>query len=99
MRKVYEVWVEIEDGKQVSTTMGTTESIREYVDKGLLRRDAELLYRIEVDTPEEAHAVLNIKMGWGPYEPTGKPAPCPNSCGAIFYPESSGECPNCGKIC
>jgi hypothetical protein len=99
MRKVYEVWAEIEGGKQVSTTMAPTEGIQEQLDKGLLRRDAQLLFRIDADTPEEAHAVLNIKMGWGPYVPTGKPALCPKSCGALFYPESSGECPNCGKIC
>jgi hypothetical protein len=99
MRKVYEVWAEIEDGRQVGTTMASAEGIREQLDKGLLRRDAQLLFRIDADTPEEAHAVLNIKMGWGSYEPTGKAVLCPNSCGALFYPESSGECPNCGKIC
>lgn len=58
-----------------------------------------ILYEIEADTWEEAQAVHHVKMGWGPYLPGGNPAPCPNDCGSIYYPEGSGECPGCGKIC
>ena len=60
--------------------------------------DQELPDEVIADTPEEASAVHHIKMGWAPYKPMGEAAPCPQ-CGACFYPESSGVCPNCGPIC
>jgi hypothetical protein len=57
-----------------------------------------LLWRIEAATPEEALAIHHLRLGFEPYKPMGEPAPCPK-CGAIFYPEGSGECWRCGKIC
>jgi hypothetical protein len=93
MKKIYEAWSE--DG---DTTFALAENILDQRQKGLLRPDAKLLYRIEADTFDEALAVHYLRHGWTPYQP-GKPAKCPNECGAYFYPESSGECPNCGKIC
>jgi predicted enzyme related to lactoylglutathione lyase len=56
-----------------------------------------LLFEIEANTYEEAAAIYNLRMGFGPYQPGGDPAPCPN-CGAWFYPQGSGECWRCGKI-
>ena len=63
--------------------------------KGLLPEEAVLLYRLEAATPEEASAIHNLRMGFGPYNPMGEPAPCPK-CDAWFYPEGSGECWRCG---
>ena len=99
MRKVYEAWAQESAGTWVSITFATADGIQDHRVRGLLASDAKLMYRIEADTLEEAQAVHHIKMGWAPYKPSGKPAPCPNSCGAIFYPKGSGECPKCGKIC
>lgn len=101
MRNVYEAWAERDarTGVWGTMTFGTIENIQDHRTKGLLAPTAELRHRVEVDTFEEALAVHYIKMGWSPFQPTGKPTPCPNSCGAFFYPEGSGECPNCGKIC
>ena|ERR1051325_11022753 len=99
MKKVYEAWIEDNEEKSTSITLATAEGIEEQKTKGLLDRKAKLKYRIEADTFEEAMAVHHIKMGWSPYKPSGEPMSCPRSCGAIFYPEGSGECPNCGKIC
>jgi|SRR5215469_5061657 len=97
MRKTYEVWAEGDAPDCTIITLATAEAIQEQRAKGLLSASAKLRYRIDADTWEEAMAVHHIKMGWSPYQP-GKAQPCPNDCGAVFYPERSGECPNCGKI-
>jgi hypothetical protein len=99
MRKIYEAWAEGDSNNWRTITFGTIEGIEEQRAKGLLDPNAKLRYRVEADTLEEATAVHYIKMGWSPFQPAGKPKPCPNSCGAFFYPEGRGECPNCGKIC
>lgn len=66
--------------------------------RGLLSENAELLWEIVTDTPEEAWAIFNLRMGFEPYQPQGEWEPCPK-CGAVFYPEGSGYCWRCGKIC
>ncbi len=93
MKIKYEAW---QDEK--STTFADEENITQLRGKGLFSGEPKLLHTIMADTPEEASAVHHIKMGWEPYIPQGKPENCPK-CGAIYYPEGSGECPNCGKIC
>lgn len=99
MRKIYEAWAEGDDPNWKSISLATREGIEEQRAKGLLAPNAKLRYRIEADTFEEALAIHHIKMGWSPFQPAGKAEPCPHSCGALFYPEGSGECPNCGKVC
>jgi hypothetical protein len=96
MKKLYEVYQGM-DG--CSLTLGTPETFQQLRSNGLLENDAKLLFWIIADTLEEAMAVRNIKMGWAPYVPEGEPKECPRGCGAMFYPEGSGECPNCGRIC
>ena len=76
----------------------TLEGVAWHKERDLLSAEAKLLHEVIADTPEEASAVHHIKMGWAPYTPMGEAAPCPH-CGAYFYPESSGICPNCGPIC
>lgn len=99
MRRTYEAWAERDGPNWTSITLSTLEGIEEQRANGLLPASAELRYRIDADTFEEAMAVHHIKMGWSPYQPLGKAQSCPNHCGAVFYPEGNGECPNCGKIC
>ena len=94
MRKTYEAWTE-----ENSMTFSDLDGLQDQRLKGLLSAEAKLLHRIEADTPEEALAVHHIKLGYSPFVPMGKPAPCPKGCGAVFYPEGSGECSNCGPIC
>jgi hypothetical protein len=96
MRKVYEAW---QGDAGCSITFAPVENIQQQRANGLLPEDARLLYRVEADTWEEAMAVHYIKMGWSPYVPEGEPKECPRGCGAMFYPQGSGECPNCGRIC
>lgn len=52
----------------------------------------------EASTFEEASTKHHQLMGWEPYRPMGEAADCPRECGSIYYPEGSGECPNCGSI-
>lgn len=92
----YEAW---HDEQECSITLATSEGIQQQLSLRLLSERAKLLHRIEADTYEEAMAVHHIKMGWEPYVPAGEPRECPKGCGAMFYPEGSGECPNCGRIC
>jgi len=94
----YEAWIEL--GEDVaSITLGTVDDIARLRRQGLLPESASLLHRIEADTPEEASAAHHVKMGWEPYQPMGRAMDCPKGCGAKFYPEGSGYCPNCGPIC
>ena len=62
---------------------------------GTLQPDCEkLFWHIEVATWEEAMSIYNLRQGWEPYRPEGKAEPCPN-CGALYYPEGSGQCWQC----
>jgi len=65
---------------------------------GQLTASAEFLWEIEAATLEEANAIYHLRMGFEPFIPNGNPEQCPN-CAAWFYPEGSGECWRCGKLC
>lgn len=47
---------------------------------------------------EEASAIYYLRQGWAPYRPMGNSAPCPQ-CGALYYPEGSGQCWSCCYSC
>jgi hypothetical protein len=96
MFKEYQAWSDPTDN---STTLTLAENIKEQLAEGILSPNAGLIYKIEAHTFEEASAIHHLRMGWGPYIPIGEPRQCPNQCGSMFYPDGSGECPNCGKIC
>jgi hypothetical protein len=96
MKKVYEAW---QDEPTCSITFAPPEAIQQERATGSISDGAKLLYRVEADTFEEALAVHHIKMGWRPFVPMGEATECPRGCGAMFYPEGSGECPKCGPIC
>ncbi len=81
-----------------TTALYSAESEADARAKGLLAPHAELLWSIEADTPEEACSVYHLRMGFEPYVPMGRPELCPN-CKAWFYPEGSGVCWRCGKVC
>jgi hypothetical protein len=64
---------------------------------GTLQPDCEkLFWRIESATYEEAMAIYRLRQGWEPYDP-GKPDRCAN-CGAVCYPEGSGQCWQCASF-
>jgi hypothetical protein len=92
MREKYQA-IGLDDDSIVLTTEGNARILR---GQGLLTGFA-LLYEFEADTPEEAHAIHNLRQGWEPYKPEGEPEKCPK-CNAIYYPESSGICWRCGRI-
>ena len=73
-KKIYEAWA---DEGSSSIVFSLIENLAEERARGLLSK-AKFLHRVEADTHEEANAVHNIKMGWEPYIPMGKPAECPN---------------------
>ena len=92
MREKYQA-IGLDDDSIVLTTEGNARTLR---GQGLLTGFA-LLYEFEADTPEEAHAIHNLRQGWRPYKPEGKPKKCPK-CEAIYYPEGSGICWRCGRV-
>jgi hypothetical protein len=94
MKYTYEAWADDE-----AITFSTREGIQWQKEHSLSGKNSRLLHIVEADTPEEAMAVHHIKMGWEPYVPMGEPKLCPRGCGSYFYPEGSGECPKCGKVC
>lgn len=65
--------------------------------RGLLASDAVPEFSIETNTPEEAMAIHQIRMGLGAFVPQGDPESCPQ-CGAIYYPEASSVCWHCGPV-
>jgi hypothetical protein len=94
MKKIYEAWQD-----ETCIAFAEQERIKWDKSKGILSEEAKFLHRVEADTWEEAMTIHYQKMGWSPYKPEGEAIECPNNCGATFYPEGSGECPNCGDIC
>jgi len=55
------------------------------------------LWQIEVGSHEEAMAVRNVRLGYGPYKPLGDAEPCPK-CGAQRYAQGSGQCWQCDYV-
>ena len=90
-RRVFTAWRSL-DGSQVSLVSG--EGPPRFAN-GELQPDCEvLLWRIEVGSYEEAMAIRNLRLGYGPYVPHGDASPCP-VCGAMHYPGNSAQCWNC----
>lgn len=97
MLKVYEAWKQHNKGPSI--VFGEIEAIEEDRNSGILGSDARFLHKVEARTWEEAMMRHHELMKWMPYKPMGEAVSCPNDCGATFYPEGSGECPNCGQLC
>jgi len=93
-KQQYEAW-EGNDG----CILSTPDKIEKMKKEGLIEKNAKLVHIIEAATYEEAMAIFNLRTGVEPYRPMGKPKLCSKGCGSFFYPEGSGECPYCGKIC
>ena len=92
--RTYEAWADPEND---CISLVATQGAEELRAKGLLGASADLLYRFQAATHEEAMAIHRLRMGWEPYCPVGAAAPCP-VCTAMFYPEGSGECWRCGVV-
>jgi hypothetical protein len=88
----YEAWQDLDDN---SILLATPEAVTDQRAKRLLGPNAELFYRLEAATREEAEAIHALRMGWTPYRPVGRPAPCARF-GATYYPDGSAECRRCG---
>ena len=92
--QIWEAWLNTDGG----ITFAPFDSLARLRSQGLLDQAATFLHRITAATGEEANAQHNARMGWEEYKPQGDPSPCPNGCGASYYPQGYGDCPNCGHI-
>ena len=91
---IYTAWSS-KDGVKITLVTGDD---RPRFPDNMPQPDCEvLLWRIEASTPEEASAILHLRLGWEPYKPKGDAVPCPK-CGVKYYPKGSGECWRCGLI-
>jgi len=90
----YEVWSDPDDD---SVLLTTSHGRAEQQAKGLLSKNAALLYAIEAHTLEEASAIHHLRQGWEPYVPMGEAKPCPK-CNAHYFPMGSGQCWRCGLV-
>ncbi len=90
-QRIFTAWRSL-DGLQLSLVSG---EVPPRFANGELQPDCDvLLWRIEVGSYDEAMAIRNLRLGYGPYVPHGDAAPCP-ACGAMYYPDSSAQCWNC----
>jgi formylmethanofuran dehydrogenase subunit E len=94
--QAYEFWRERDN---TGTTLCRAEDVKDLLSRGLMGEEPVFCHHIEAATMEEAASIFHLRTGREPYRPEGEPAPCPNGCGAMFYPKGSGQCPNCGQIC
>ncbi|MBI2381191.1 MAG: hypothetical protein HYV16_10595 [Gammaproteobacteria bacterium] len=94
MKKTYSVWAS--RCQQIGHTLvGGEEPLR--FANGRFDGDCEIrLYTFEANTHEEAMAIYYLRQGWAPYKPEGNAEPCPE-CGAMYYPQGSGECWRCPR--
>jgi len=91
MERVFTAWSSL-DGSQLSLVSG--EGPPRSANGDLQENCEVMLWRIEVGSYEEAMAIRNLRLGYGPYVPQGEAFPCPD-CGSMYYPESSAQCWNC----
>jgi len=70
----HEAWRDPADGSVLLTTAEEAGRQRE---ARLLSGATELAWHFEAATWEDANAIHSLRMGWEPYQPPGRPAPCP----------------------
>jgi hypothetical protein len=92
--RTWQAWDDNEHG----TTFVPSERVPLLREAGLLGDHAVLRHAITAATGEQAMLQHFMLMGWPPYSPQGDKMACPNSCGAEYYPDGYGDCPNCGHI-
>ncbi len=91
MNRVFTAWRSV-DGLQISLVEGEGPPTSA---NGELQENCDVkLWRIDVGSYEEAMAIRNLRLGYGPYVPQGEAVPCP-ICDSMHYPEHSGQCWNC----
>ena len=93
MERIFTAW-QSSDGSQITLIAGEGPPV---FANGEIQPDCDvMLWRIAAGSWEEAATIRNLRLGWGPYVPSGKAAPCPD-CGSSYYPEGSGQCWNCER--
>lgn len=74
MERIFTAW-QSSDGSQITLIAG--EGPPTFAN-GELQPDCDvMLWRIAAGSWEEAAAIRNLRLGWEPYVPSGKAAPCP----------------------
>ena len=94
MKRVYSAWRSV-DGSQTSFWEGEDPPL--FANGEPVPGCDKLLWRVEAGSHEEAMAIKNIRLGYGPYVPLGDPAPCPK-CSAMYYPNGSAQCWHCDHV-
>lgn len=96
MKRIFTCWAE--KGSTLPSCLSEGVDPPRFMDGTADPRCAVVLWRVEVGSFEEAQAIRNLRYGWEPAVPTGEAQPCPD-CGAVHYPEGSGQCWNCSHQC
>ena len=96
MKKIYSAWAL--KGEKIAHSLASGEGPNRFANGEVDPDCEERLYTFEACSGEEASAIYYLRQGWGPYTPMGEAAPCPE-CGALHYPEGSGECWQCSHQC
>ncbi len=96
MNRIYSVWSH--KGEQSGHTLIEGEGPLRFANGEIDEDCEERLYTIEAGSWEEAAAIYHLRQGWEPYNPDCVSKPCPD-CGAMHYPEGSGECWRCEHKC
>lgn len=94
MKRIYSAWGEKENSEARCLVEG--EGPPRFANGEIDRTCPDLCFYIEANSWEEAMAIYHLRQGWEPYRPMGEAAKCP-SCGAIYYPEGSGQCWRCNS--
>lgn len=92
MKRTYSAWGVKEEGDARCLVQG--EGPPRYANGEVDTYCPDFYFKFEANSWEEAMAIYHLRQGWEPYKPNGNPAPCP-SCGAVYYPEGSGQCWRC----
>lgn len=91
MMRIFTSWGSKDD--EYPHTVVSGEGPPQFKDGTLFPDCEQLFWRIEAATWEEAMAIFHLRRGWESYKP-GRAEPCPD-CGALYYPEGSGQCWQC----
>lgn len=101
----YAVWSEVDNDSDDTPSGGITT-----LENFLSRKSPLILvsskpshvrldYIVEAATWEEVRSIVNLRTHGDQYQPAGEAEPCPKCSEFMYFPEGSGCCPKCGKIC
>ena len=96
MKRIFTCWAE--EGSALPSCLSEGLEPPKFADGTRDPRCVVVLWTVEVGSFEEAQAIRDLRYGWPTSFHAGEPQPCP-VCGAMHYPEGSGQCWNCSHKC